>query len=199
MSLPPSLLILLVGLLFVIAFGGLSLLRRQGLSMRFAIEGLVITLVGALLVYASVPLHPLLFVIVLYLVTVRIRLLIDLGNWFTARGQYERSLSTYRLALRLWPDAVSRQIVLINRGATELKMGQPGEAYRTLGDALAKEPARPGALYLAAGYYNLGLAARRTGHEAEAIRRFNEAIDALPSSIYAHAARQALKERPPVD
>jgi len=199
MPLHPALLILLAGLLFVLAFGGLTLLRRQGLSMRFAIEGLVLTLAGALLVYASVPLHPLFFVVVLYIVTVRVRLLVDLGNWFTSRRQYERSLAIFRLALRLWPDAVSRQIVLINRGATELKMGQPEEAYRTLGEALAEEPARPGALYLAAGHYNLGLAARRTGREAEAIRRFNETIDALPSSIYAHAARQALKEKPPAD
>ena len=195
MSLHPSVLILLVGLLFILAFGGLSLLRRQGLSMRFAIEGLVVTLAGAALVYASVPLHPLLFIPILYLITVRIRLLVDLGNWFASRGQYERSLALYRFALHLWPDAVSRQIALINRGVTELKMGQPEEAYRTIEDALAAEPARPGALYLAAGYYNLGLAARRTGREAEAIRRFNEAIDTLPSSIYAHGARQALKER----
>jgi tetratricopeptide (TPR) repeat protein len=75
-------------------------------------------------------------------------------------------------------------------------MGQPEEACRTLGEALAEEPVRPGAKYLAAGYYNLGLACRRTGREAEAIRHFNEAIDALPHSIYAHAAQQALKERP---
>ena len=193
MSLHPALLVLLIGLLFVLAFGGLSFLRRQGLSMRFAVEGLAVTLIGALLVYASVPLHPLLFVAVLYLVTVRVRLLVDLGNWFTARRQYERALAVFRFALRLWPDAVSRQIALINRGATELKRGQPEEAYRTLREALAGEPGRPGALYLAAGYYNLGLAARRTGREAEAIRHLNEAIDILPSSIYAHAARQALK------
>ena len=34
------------------------------------------------------------------------------------------------------------------------------------------------------------------GREAEAIRRFNEALDTLPHSIYARAARRALKERP---
>jgi hypothetical protein len=55
----------------------------------------------------------------------------------------------------------------------------------------------PRASHLAAAYDNLDLAARRTGREAEAIRRFNQAIDALPSSIYAHAARLALKERAP--
>ena len=32
------------------------------------------------------------------------------------------------------------------------------------------------------------------GREAEAVRRFNEAIDTLPTSIYAHGAEQALKK-----
>jgi tetratricopeptide (TPR) repeat protein len=137
----------------------------------------------------------LVFVIVLYLVTMRARLLVDLGNWFTARGQYARALALYRLALRLWPDAVGRQIVLINRGVTQLRMQEPEDAYRTLGEALAEETVRPGAKYLAAGYYNLGLACRRTGREAEAIRRFNEAIDALPHSVYARAAQRALRGR----
>ena len=39
----PSLLILLVGLLYLLGFGALSFMRRQGLSARFAIEGLIIT------------------------------------------------------------------------------------------------------------------------------------------------------------
>lgn len=70
-------------------------------------------------------------------------------------------------------------------------------ASPTLSEALGNEEFKIGAHYLAAGYYNLGLAARRTGHEAEAIRRFNEAIDALPHSLYGQAARRALKERSP--
>ena len=196
MSIHPSLLILLVGLLFTLAFGGLSLLRRQGLSMRFAAEGLFVTLVGAALVYLAVPLHPLLFVVILYLVTVRVRLLVDLGNWFTARGRPERALDVYRFALRLWPDAISRQIVEINRGVAQLKLGRPEDAYRTLQEALARERARTGAQHIAAGYYNLGLACRRTDRDAEAIRRFNEAIEAQPYSIYARAAQRELAERP---
>ncbi len=191
----PALLISLTSLLYLLGFGALSFLRRQGLSTRFAIEGLTITAVGAALTLASVPVHPLLFLVVLYIVTMRVRLLVDLGNWFTSKGRYGQALDFYRLALRLGPDVVSRQIVLINRGVTELRMQQPEAACLTLGEALADEKIRPGAKYLAAGYYNLGLACRRTGREAEAIRHFNRAIDALPNSIYAHAARQALKER----
>jgi tetratricopeptide (TPR) repeat protein len=186
-------LILLVGLLYLLGFGALSYIRRQGLSTRFAVEGLIITIAGVALTFAVGPLHPVLFLAIIYLITMRIRLLVDLGNWATSRKRYDRALALFRLALRLGPDAVSRQIVLINRGVTQLHMQDPDAAYRTLSEALANEQLRPGAKYLAAGYYNLGLACRRTSREAEAIRRFNEAIDALPSSIYAHGARQALK------
>ena len=191
----PSLLILLIGLLYLLGFGALSFMRRQGLSTRFAIEGLLITVAGAALTFASVPIHPLIFFVVLYLVTMRARLLVDLGNALTSRGRYDQALAFFRLALRLGPDEVGRQIALINRGVTQLRLQEPEMARLTLEEALTGEQARPGAKYLAAGYYNLGLACRRTGREAEAIRHFNEAIDALPTSIYAHAARQALKER----
>lgn len=191
----PSLLILFVGLLYLLGFGALSFMRHQGLSARFAVEGLIITAVGAVLVLASVPIHPILFLLVIYLVTMRVQLLVDLGNWFTSRKQYEQALGLFRLALRLAPDVVGRQIALINRGVTQLRMQEPEAACLTLEEALADEKMRPGAKYLAAAYYNLGLACRRAGREAEAIQRFNEAIDALPTSIYAHGARQALKER----
>jgi len=193
----PSLLILLIGLLYLLGFGALSFMRRQGLSTRFAVEGLIVTALFAALSYAATALaNPILFLIILYLVTMRVRLLVDLSNWFTSRKQYDRALGLLRLALRLGPDATSRQIALINRGVTQLRMQEPETAYLTLEEALADEGLRPGAKYLAAGYYNLGLACRRTGREPEAIHHFNEAIDALPTSIYAHAARQALKERP---
>ena len=191
----PALLILLVGLLYAVGFWGLSLLRRQRLSNRFIGEVLILIAIGVALSLTSVPLHPVLFLAVIYLVTMRVRLLVDLGNWLASRGQFDQALRIYRLALRLGADTVSHQITLINRGVTELRMKDPEAAYLTLREALADETARPGAKYLSAGYYNLGLACRRTGREAEAIRRFNEAIDVLPTSIYAHGARQALKTK----
>jgi len=189
----PALLILLVGLLYLLGFGGLSFMRQQGLSSRFAIEGLIVTAIGAGLTFASVPIHPVLFLIVLYVSTMRVRLLVDLGNWFTTREKYNRALALFGLALRLRPDAVTRQIALINHGVAQLRMQEPDAAYITLKEVLGEKTALPGAKYLAAGYYNLGLACRRTGREAEAVRHFNEAIDALPNSVYAHGARQALK------
>jgi tetratricopeptide (TPR) repeat protein len=190
----PSLLILLIGLLYILGFGALSFMRRQGLSARFAIEGLIITAASAILILFSVPLSPIVFVIVLYLVTMRVRLLVDLGNWLISQGRSERALSLYQFVMHLGPDQSSRQIVLINHGVALLHMQNPEEAYLTLKAALIDERIRAGAKYLAAGYYNLGLACLRTSREAEAIRRFNEAIDTLPTSIYAHGAKQALKK-----
>ena len=194
MQIHPALLILFVGLLYVIGFGGLSLLRQQGLSIRFAVEGLVITALGTVLVFASVPVHPLLFLVVLYLVTMRVRLLIDFGNWFAGRARYDRALALFRLAGRLWPDRSGEQLVLINRGVTELRMNDPETAYHTLLGVLSDEHTRTGARHVSAALYNLGLASRRTGREAEALRRFNEAVDACPASIYAQAAQRAIEE-----
>jgi len=190
------LLILFVGLLYVLGFGGLSLLRQQGLSLRFAAEGLAITVIGTLMARFSLPLSPIFFILVLYAVTMRVRLLVDLGNWLVSRGQPQRALAVYRLALRMWPDLVGRQLVVINQGVARLRLREPEAAYQILEQALSRETVRVGAKYLAAGYYNLGLACRRTGREAEAIQRFNQAVDVWPSSIYALAARKALKERP---
>ncbi len=191
----PAHLILLIGLLYLLGFGALSYMRRQGLSARFAVEGLLITLAAAGLAYSGVSFHPVLFFVVLYLVTMRVRLLVDLGNWLTSKGRYEQALKVFRLALRLGADTVSRQIVLINRGVTQLKMQEPQAALETLRTALAGGQVLAGARYLAAGYYNLGLACRRTGREAEAVGHFNAAIDAWPNSIYAHAATRALRRK----
>jgi len=190
------LLILFVGLLYLLGFGGLSLLRQQGLSLRFAIEGVTITAIGTLATLASLPLSPVLFMLILYAVTMRVRLLVDLGNWFVSKGRPQRALDLYLLGLHLWPDPVGRQLVLINLGVARLRLREPESAYQILEEAMSRETVRVGAKYLAAGYYNLGLACRRTEREAEAIRRFNQAVDVGPSSIYALAAQKALKERP---
>ncbi len=185
----PALSILLVGFVFILAFGALSYLRRQGVSARFAVEGLIVTAVGA--VAASfVAVNILAFLIVLYLITMRVRLLADVGNWLTASRRYEPALRVYRFALRLAPDVPSRQIVLINQGVTQLYMKEPQAAVTSLEEALSY--GQLGAKYLSAGHYNLGLAYKRVGRKAEAIRELNRAIDAWPASIYATHARAAL-------
>lgn len=175
-------------------FGGLSYVRGQGLPVRFAVEGMIITVIGTTLKYASVPVHPLLFLIVLYLVTMRVRLLVDVGNWLSARGNLEQALALYRLALHVGPDVASRQLALINRGVAQLRSCDPEGAYLTLTEALIGQDGRIAARHWAACYYNLGLACRRTGREAEAIRRFNEAVDAWPKSVFGEAAARELKK-----
>lgn len=194
MSVHPSLLILLIGFLYTLGFGLLSAMRQQGLSGRFALEGTAVTIAWAALVYLGVPLHPLLFLIVIYLLTMRVRLLVDLANGFIARRKFGQALGIHRFALSLWPDPASRQIVLINRGVAQLGAQDPEAAYATLSQAVGNEETRIGARYLAAGYYNLGWACRRTGREAEAVRHFNQAITVCPHSTYARAAQQALKK-----
>lgn len=184
----------LIGLLYLLGFGGLSLVRGQGLSARFAIEGLIITSIGSGLRFASVPLHPLVFFIILYLFTMRVRLLVDLANWLSARGRCDPALRVCGLALRLGPDIASRRLVLINCGVAQLRQRNPEAAYETLTEALADEDGQMGAKHLAASYYNLGLACRRSGREAEAVRRFNEAVDAWPGSIYGQAAEKELEK-----
>ncbi len=195
MEIASPLVILLLGLVYLLGFGGLSHVRGQGVSVRFAVEGLTITAIGTLLEYVSVPVHPLVFLIVLYIVTMRVRLLIDVGNWLSAKGKHREALALYRLALKVGPDVASRQIVLINRGVALLRASDSEGAYLTLNEALTGEDARIAARHLAASYYNLGLACRRTGREAEAIRRFNEAVDAWPNSVFGEAARRELKKR----
>ena len=184
----------IIGLVYLLGFGALSYLRRQGLSVRFAVEGLVITGIAFALRFAGVPFHPVAFLGVLYIVTMRVRLLVDMGNWFSARGQLDTALALFGLALKIGPDAAGRQITLINRAVAELRGQDPEGAYVTLKAALADEDGRIGAKHLAAAYYNMGLACRRSGREAEAVRRFNEAIGAWPNSIYGHAAQQELKK-----
>jgi tetratricopeptide (TPR) repeat protein len=196
MQMDSPLVIPLVGLIYLLGFGALSVVRRQGLSVRFAIEGLLITASATVLRFAGIPIPPLVFLIVLYLITMRVRLLIDIGNWLSGRGNHDLALTLYRLALRIGPDAAGRQIVMINWGVAQLRNQDPEGAYVTLREVVVGVGDSAMAKHLAASYYNLGLACRRSGREAEAVRRFNEAVDAWPDSLYGQAAAKELREGP---
>jgi tetratricopeptide (TPR) repeat protein len=196
-NLDPNLLLLLIGCLFILLFGGLSFIRREGLSAQFALEAAVLT---ALLVGGSwltrIQLSPFLFLILLYLVTMRSRLTVDVANVLAERDKYDLAFRLYRLGLAWWPDASSRLIVLTNRGVAELRSGQVEEAIATLRSVLEVEE-RPhlGLKYEAACQYSLGLAYEKRGESAKAVQQYNEAIDTLPGSTYAQAAQAALKRR----
>jgi tetratricopeptide (TPR) repeat protein len=193
----PYLLSLLIGFLFILVFGGLGFVRREGLSFQFALEALVLT---ALLVGGSwllrVQLSPFILLILLYLVTMRSRLTVDLANLFAARGKYDLAFRLYRLSLAWWPDDASRLIVLTNRGVAEVRVGQIDTAIQTLQSVLeVKERPRLGLKYEAACRYNLGFAYERQEQHAKAIQQYNEVIDLLPGSAYAKAAQVALERR----
>jgi tetratricopeptide (TPR) repeat protein len=197
LTLDPYLLLVLVACLFVLVFGGLSLLRRQGLSAQFALESIALTV---LLVGGSwllrVQLSPFVFLIVLYLVTMRSRLTVDLANMFAARRNYSLAFRLYRLSLAWWPDDAARLIVLTNWGAAEVHSGQIDAAIQTLESVLdVEERPRLGFKYEAACRYNLGWAYEQQGESAKAVQQYNEVIDLLPGSTYGQAAQAALKRR----
>jgi tetratricopeptide (TPR) repeat protein len=191
------LLLLLVACLFVLVFGALGYFRREGLSVQFALEAAALTL---LLVGGSwllrFDLNPFLFLGLLYLVTMRSRLAVDGANLLVGRKKYDLAFKIYRLCLAWWPDDASRLIVLTNRGAAEIRSGQVDIAIKTLESVLEmdKRP-RLGLKYEAACHYNLGYAYEKEGQDAKAISQYNEAIDALPGSLYAKAAQVALERR----
>jgi len=196
-SLDPTLLALLVAFLYILAFGALSFLRREGLSIQFAIEGILVTavLVGGSYALGR-PISPFLLLIVLYLVTMRSRLLVDLANVFARRGEMGRASNLYRLALALRPDTSSRLIVLANRGAAELHSRQIDTAIQTLEEVLA-EPnrVRLGLRYETLTRYNLGLAYQIKGDDRRSVEQLNQTIELMPGSPAAQAARAALKRR----
>lgn len=196
-NLNPTLLSLLVACLFALAFGGLGFLRREGLSIQFALEvaGLTLVMVGGAWLL-NLQLSPFLFLIVLYLVTMRSRLVVDLANFLVRRKQVDLAFKLYGLGLAWWPDAASRLIVLTNKGAAELYTGRLDAAVETLEGAL-KEEERPrlGLKYEAACHYNLGYAYEQKGEEAKAITQYHETIELLPGSLWAKAAQAALKRR----
>lgn len=188
------LLILLLGIGYTLVFGGLALLRREGLSNRFAIEGLIITLVAlALMQVTGQAINPVFFLVVIYVLTMRARLLVDLGSLLAGRGSLTLAERCYDLALGAWPDDASRGAVKVNQGALLLRQGRFEEAIQVLEDILAGgEESHLGIKYEAAGHYNLGVAYRRVGRNAAATKQFNEVMGLLPGSVFAIRAEQAL-------
>ncbi|NOZ50796.1 MAG: tetratricopeptide repeat protein [Chloroflexi bacterium] len=195
MSLP--ILLLLLGCTYIVIFGGLSLMRREGLSLRFAIEAVGLTLIAsALSALTAISIQPVIFFILLYVITMRVRLLSDVGTLFAKRANFAAADRLYDLALHLWPDAAGKLIVKINQATALLQRNQLDQAIALLNEVLAA--AKEGYLsikYESATYYNLGVAYQRQGLEAQAVKAFNAVLDTWPSSIYARNASQALQHR----
>jgi tetratricopeptide (TPR) repeat protein len=188
----PSFLVFVVGLLYVVIFWTLSLLRRERLSNQFAYEGLGLTGVAfATVHWGGMAFHPIYFLILIYLITMRARLLVELGNLLAKSGRQSPALALYRLALNLFPDRSSRLIVLINVGAAYLYQGKTDLAIHVLEDAKAHIAKQLSPKHAAGCCYNLGMAYRRTGRCSDALRQFTEVGDIYPMSMFARLAEKA--------
>jgi len=195
MSLPG--LLLLTGFCYILIIGGMSLLRREGLSGQFAVEAIIITaLVSGLTYLTNSPTHPVLLLVLLYLITMRVRLMVDVGNYFAVKGKFGIAERWYQIAHRLLPDRTSRLIILVNQGACLLQQGKLDQAIQTFLDVLQKKrEGHLGVKYEAATHYNLGIAYRRKAMDTQATLEFNAVIDTWPASEYARRAAKALSQK----
>jgi len=193
----PYLLVALTGLLFVLLFGVLSVLRREGISLRFTFEAVVLTaILTAIVAVTGMDLNPVFAVILLYLITMRVRLLIDLGNFLARRRNHAAAGRAYALAHRLWPDESGRLLVQLNRAVLALHCDRLDEAVATFRRVLeASDSGYLGIKSQAAGHYNLGVAYQRQGLDAPAALEFNRVLDTWPVTEYARYARIALNRR----
>ena len=194
----PHLLILIIGIFYTLIFGALSLLRREGLSTQFAIEAFVITvLVIGIALLTNMVVDPLPFLIFIYLVTMRGRLLVDFSNFLSSRGRQRDAIKLLQWAMHLMPDRSTRMVIQVNMGIVQLRRKNPESAQELFEDVL-KEMDESGGLgikYEAACRYNLGQALIQLGKEAEAVRQFNETTIIYPNSIYSKAAARLLEQR----
>jgi tetratricopeptide (TPR) repeat protein len=189
--------IIVLGFVYALLFGFLGYLKREGISLQFTLEAVAITLLIAGVGFASgSDLNPILFLVFIYLVTMRSRLLSDVANFLSGRGRQRDAMAVLQVALSLFPDRQTRLIVLTNMGVVQLVRKNPASAEAILSSVL--DEAKGGGLgirYLAACQYNLGIALRQLGKEARSVRHFREAVEAFPGSAYGKAAEKALAER----
>lgn len=190
-------LFLIVGLSYVAIFGGLSYLRREGLSMQFAFESLLLTgFIIAIMWYSRTSLNPAVFLFALYLITMRVRLCVEMGTYYAKRKDFQQADRFYTLASRLMPDASAKLVINLNQAISKLQRGDIQSAINELTDVLSSENREHlGAKYESAAHYNLGLAYLRSGMDAQGIVEFNRAIESFPTSEYARQAARAIEIR----
>jgi len=188
----------LTGLLFILVFGGLSAVRGQRISLQFALEGLALTAIATALIFlAGIAVSPIFFLTVIYLITMRTRWLVDLGNLLSQRRRHSAALRAFDLAQHLWPDPVGRMLARIGSGVAHLNAGGLDRAITVLQEVVGEMPEGISSRYEAGCRYNLGLAYRRAGREEEANLEFRRVLAADQNSLFATGARAALRQSPP--
>jgi tetratricopeptide (TPR) repeat protein len=194
----PHLLNVFIGLVYILLFGALSLLRREGLSTQFAIEVFAITvLVEGIALLTNAVVGPLAFLIFVYLITMRCRLLVDLANVLSSRGRQRDAIKLLQITMRLLPDHTTRMVIQVNMGIVQLRRKNPTSAQEIFEGVLKEmeESEGLGVKYEAACRFNLGQALMQQNKEAEAVRQFNETAVIYPGSIYARSAERILEKR----
>jgi len=187
--------LLLLGLLFTVLFGVLTWLRREGISIRFAIESTLLSIAGSgLAALTAVQINPVYFLGIIYVITMRVRILVDLGVLLANRKKLDAAGKCFDLALRLWPDLIGRTAVQLNQGVLFLQQGDKNKAVETFKEVLAVEE-KLGPKTAAAAHYNLAMAYFMKGQEAQASAELLAAVDAAPGSEYARRAEHRLESK----
>jgi len=187
--------ILLVGFLFTLFFGGLTFIRREGLSLRFATESIVITLLFAgLSFFLNLQIEPILFLLLVYIITMRVRILVDFANTLARRKNFPLASQLYQIARKVWPDRTNSLIIDVNQGTALIQQEKIDEAISLLKTVLAQsEQGFLGIKYETATHYNLGVAFQKKNLPALAEKEFEEVIEIWPGSVYARFADSAIK------
>jgi tetratricopeptide (TPR) repeat protein len=176
--------------------GALSLFRREGLSLQFALEAMsIMAVLSGLAALTPWQVNPILSLVLVYLATMRVRLLVDLGTVLAERGRFAQAERCFAWAKRLWPDSTGRLMVQVNQGVACLQRKSLDEAiaiFRSVLDQAGR--GYLGVKYESAAHYNLGVAYRRKKMEPQAIAEFNAVLDTWPASIYARHAQIALEQ-----
>ena len=188
--------LVLVGFVYIVVFGGMTVIRREHLSMRFAVEAIIITIVAAGVVYLTgINLHPVFFLAILYLITMRVRLLVDIANSFSHRKKFQIAEKLYNFAENAGTDPNTRIMVLINRGVARIQQGKLDEAIQILMTIIEHSVTEMmGMKYESACYYNLGIAWYRKGEKSKAREQFQTVVDTWPVSEYARFSKIMLKK-----
>lgn len=191
------LLLALLGLLYILVFGGLMFLRQEGISARFAIEAsVIVAIVAGAAQVTGFTMNPAIFIILLHVITMRARLLVDLGNMLAQRKEWAAADRAYYLAEGLWPDDAGRLIVQMNQGVLALQRDRFDDAIATLRQVLTEAAGGYlGPKHESACHYNLAVAYLKKGLDAQATLEFNAVLDTWPASEYARYANIALERR----
>lgn len=188
---------LLIGILggfFAILFGLISTLEREGISWQFVLEVVLLTSLAVGGGYLTgKPVNPFLFLLFIYLITMRSRLLADLANFISKRGRNREAISILEVAQRLFPDRPTRLIIQLNLGIVYLRNHQFEVSQSHLESVL--EEAERGSLGIrnrTTCLYYVGHALLQQGQISRAKRSLRSAVNLFPNSPYGKAAAQSL-------